>query len=171
MSSAALSDAVLIDAMRRDDSLADMAGALGVTPAELAAARDAMLRRRARIGDQRIAAALRAPVEILRDRGGMPHIYGSTTEDVYFGLGFAMAQDRLWQMDRLRRRALGRQAEILGPAHLASDIAHRTVGIDLIAAREPALLDGRTHATLAAFCAGINRAIATTSSTVKGSGA
>jgi penicillin amidase len=160
MSSAALSDAVLIDAMRRDDSLADMAGALGVTPAELAAARDAMLRRRARIGDQRIAAALRAPVEILRDRGGMPHIYGSTTEDVYFGLGFAMAQDRLWQMDRLRRRALGRQAEILGPAHLASDIAHRTVGIDLIAARAPALLDGRTHATLAAFCAGINRAIA-----------
>jgi penicillin amidase len=160
MSSAPLSDAILIDAMRRDEPLDDVARALGVAPAELVAARDAMLKRRARIGDQRIAAALRAPVEILRDRGGVPHIYGTTTEDVYFGLGFAMAQDRLWQMDRLRRRALGRQAEILGPAHLASDIAHRTVGIDLIAAREPALLDGRTHATLTAFCAGINRAIA-----------
>ena len=63
--------------------------------------------------------AVRGSVEILRDRAGVPHIYGATTTDTYFGLGFAMAQDRLWQMDRLRRRALGRQAEILGPAYVA----------------------------------------------------
>ena len=53
-------------------------------------------------------------VEILRDRAGVPHIFADATGSAYFGLGFAMAEDRLWQMDRLRRRALGRQAEILG---------------------------------------------------------
>ncbi len=49
-------------------------------------------------------------IEVLRDRAGVPHVYADTTADVYFGLGYAMAEDRLWQMDRLRRRALGRQA-------------------------------------------------------------
>jgi acyl-homoserine lactone acylase PvdQ len=45
----------------------------------------------------------RGTVEILRDRAGVPHQYAATTADLYFGLGFAMAQDRLWQMDRLRQ--------------------------------------------------------------------
>ena len=62
-------------------------------------------------------------------------------------------------MDRLRRRALGRQAEILGPAYLASDIAHLTVGIDQIAAREADALDEATHGMIAALVAGINRQI------------
>jgi penicillin amidase len=158
-----IADDTIIAALRADGSLADIARALGADAAELAAARDAVLAERARIPDMRIAAAVRAPVEILRDRSGVPHVWGTTTEDVYFGLGLAMAQDRLWQMDRLRRRALGRQAEILGPAYVASDSAHLTVGIDLIAAREPALIDGRTFETLAAFVAGINRGIETMS--------
>ena len=98
-------------------------------------------------------------VEILRDRSGIPHVYAASTPDLYFGLGVAMAEDRLWQMDRLRRRALGRQAEILGPAYLASDIAHLTVGIDQIAAREADALDEATHGMTAALVAGINRQI------------
>ena len=98
-------------------------------------------------------------VEILRDRSGIPHVYAASTPDLYFGLGMAMAEDRLWQMDRLRRRALGRQAEILGPAYLASDIAHLTVGIDQIAAREADALDEATHGMTAALVAGINRQI------------
>jgi len=155
-----IAETALIEALRRAAPVADIARALGVAPAELAAARDAFLAGRARIGDMRIPGTVSAKVEILRDRSGVPHVHGSTTSDVYFGLGLAMAQDRLWQMDRLRRRALGRQAEILGPSFLQSDIAHLTVGIDLVAAREPALIDGRTHETLAAFVAGINRGIA-----------
>ena len=103
--------------------------------------------------------AVGARVEILRDRAGIPHIYATSTPDLYFGLGMAMAEDRLWQMDRLRRRALGRQAEILGPAHLASDIAHLTVGIDQIAAREAEAMDAATHGICAALVAGINRRI------------
>jgi penicillin amidase len=103
--------------------------------------------------------AVSRQVEILHDRAGIPHIYATSTPDLYFGLGVAMAEDRLWQMDRLRRRALGRQAEILGPAYLASDIAHLTVGIDQIAAREAEAMDEATRSIVAALVAGINRRI------------
>src|SRR6516164_4591435 len=108
---------------------------------------------------QQVTGAVGGRVEILRDRSGIPHIHAAATSDLYFGLGVAMAQDRLWQMDRLRRRALGRQAEILGPDYLASDIAHLTVGLDQIAAREAEALDEATHGVVAALVAGINRQI------------
>src|SRR6516225_693722 len=94
---------------------------------------------------QQVTGATGGRVEILRDHAGVPHVYADGTADLYFGLGVAMAQDRLWQMDRLRRRALGRQAEILGPDYLASDIAHLTVGLDQIAAREAEAMDEATH--------------------------
>src|SRR5713226_2548282 len=94
------------------------------------------LRRQAPPPNARLSAPVGGKVEILRDRAGVPHVYASTTSDVYFGLGFAMAQDRLWQMDRLRRRALGRQAEILGEAYVQSDLMHHAVGIPAIAEHE-----------------------------------
>ena len=59
------------------------------------------------------------PVEILRDRWGIPRVCAGSDETVFFGFGYAMAQDRLWQMDYLRRRAYGRLAEILGPDGLS----------------------------------------------------
>jgi penicillin G amidase len=108
---------------------------------------------------EHVTGAVEARVEILRDHSGIPHIYAANIPDLYFGLGVAMAQDRLWQMDRLRRRALGRQAEIFGPAYLASDIAHLTVGIDQTAAREADAMDQATHRMVAALVAGINRQI------------
>eukprot|EP01037_Dinobryon_pediforme_P002078 gene2078-2115_t len=104
-------------------------------------------------------AAVRGSVEILRDGAGIPHIFASDTGDLYFGLGLAMAEDRLWQMDRLRRRAFGRQAEILGAGYVAADIAHLTVGIDEICDREVPLVDPATRAIVEAFVAGINRGI------------
>ncbi|HEX3348600.1 MAG TPA: penicillin acylase family protein, partial [Acetobacteraceae bacterium] len=112
-------------------------------------------------GDQTIRGAVRGKVEIIRDRAGVPHVFASDSRDLYFGLGVAMAQDRLWQMDRLRRRALGRQAEILGAAYLPSDIAHLTVGIDRIAAREADAIDPQTRPLIEALVAGINRQIET----------
>jgi penicillin G amidase len=98
-------------------------------------------------------------VEIIRDRAGVPHIYARSTADVYFGLGHAMAQDRLWQMDRLRRRALGRQAEILGPEYVSSDLQHRAVGIPAIAEREVDRMDPATRDLVESLVAGINRYI------------
>jgi len=154
-----LDDPTLLAALRGTQPIDEICAAANVTRAAFLAARDAFMRRLATIGDARITGPVGRPVEILRDRAGIPHVFASLTTDLYFGVGFAMAQDRLWQMDRLRRRALGRQAEILGPAYVASDSAHLTVGIDEMAAREPALMDGETHALVAAFVAGINRRI------------
>jgi penicillin amidase len=117
------------------------------------------LRRRLPASNARLSASVGATVEILRDRAGVPHIYAQSTGDLYFGLGVAMAQDRLWQMDRLRRRALGRQAEILGPAYIQSDLQHRAVGIPQIADREVQHIDAPTRGILERFVAGINRCI------------
>jgi len=100
-------------------------------------------------------------VEIVRDTAGIPHIYAASSTDLYFGLGYAMAEDRLWQMDRLRRRALGRQAEVMGPAYLSYDIHHRTIGLPAVVAREAGLVDPTTAALVDAMVAGINHGIAT----------
>ncbi|HEX6156710.1 MAG TPA: penicillin acylase family protein, partial [Burkholderiales bacterium] len=72
-------------------------------------------------------AGLRANVEVLRDRHGIPHIYASSLEDAHFALGFVHAQDRLWQMEINRRIGSGRLAEILGPAALDADRLMRTL--------------------------------------------
>src|SRR5688572_10351534 len=107
-----------------------------------------------------VTGPVRGPVEILRDRAGVPHVFASSTADLYFGLGFAVAQDRQWQMDRLRRRALGRQAEILGADHVKSDLTHLTVGIDFLAEADAARLTGPTREIAESYVAGVNNYIA-----------
>ena len=97
-----------------------------------------------------------AAVEIIRDKRGVPHVFASSDEDLFFGYGYAMAQDRLWQLDYLRRRALGRLAEILGPDSLDSDVLVRTVGINRIARRKVEALSKRTLGWLEAFSSGVN---------------
>src|SRR5580658_532391 len=154
-----LDDRGLLAALRDTRTLAEISRDAGVPAAELEAARDAWLRRHATLTDQRVTAAVGGTTEIKRDRAGVPHVFAGSTPDLFFGLGFAMAQDRLWQMDRLRRRALGRQAEILGAAYVASDVAHLTVGIDQIAEREATAMDAATRALIERFVAGINRQI------------
>ncbi|MEX2663651.1 MAG: penicillin acylase family protein [Vicinamibacterales bacterium] len=68
-----------------------------------------------------VAPGLKAPVTVIRDRWGVPHISAQSTEDLYFAQGFVMAQDRLWQMEMWRRGAEGRLAEVLGPEAVARD--------------------------------------------------
>lgn len=70
------------------------------------------------------APGLREPVEIVRDRWGVPHIYARNTDDLFFAQGYVMAQDRLWQMEMWRRQREGRLSEILGPETVDRD--HRT---------------------------------------------
>lgn len=72
---------------------------------------------------------LTAPVEILIDTRGIPHVYGATDNDVAFASGYQMASDRLFQMDIMRRRALGRQAEVLGEGLVDQDIVSRTFNL------------------------------------------
>ena len=64
---------------------------------------------------------LDAPVEIIRDEWGVPHIYAENDHDLFFAQGYVMAQDRLWQMEMWRRWHEGRLAEIFGPAALPYD--------------------------------------------------
>jgi len=76
--------------------------------------------------DGRIAVAgLTGPVEVIRDRWGVPHIYASNVDDLFMAQGFVMAQDRLWQMEMWRRQKEGLLAEILGPQAVARDRAAR----------------------------------------------
>jgi penicillin amidase len=105
------------------------------------------------------SAPVRGDVEIVRDEWGIPHIFASNDDDLFFGFGWAMAQDRLWQLDYLRRKALGRLAEILGVEAVEQDTLVRTVGIPQIAEREVARLPTATLHLLDAFAAGINAAI------------
>lgn len=57
---------------------------------------------------------IEGPVRIVRDTANIPHVFGETDTDSFFGLGFAHAQDRLWQMTMLRRTAQGRLSELFG---------------------------------------------------------
>src|SRR3990172_7131731 len=71
---------------------------------------------------------LQSPVEIIRDRWGVPHIYASNLRDTFFGVGYAQAQDRLWQMELNRRLASGTLSEVLGEPVLEVDRLTRRIG-------------------------------------------
>src|ERR1039458_1445315 len=75
-------------------------------------------------GDLHLA-GLSAPVMVRRDAHGVPHIYASTQDDLFFAQGYVTAQDRLWQMDVLRRSANGDLAEVLGNSLVRHDLAQR----------------------------------------------
>ncbi|HEX7926440.1 MAG TPA: penicillin acylase family protein, partial [bacterium] len=69
------------------------------------------------------------PVEILRDQWGTPHIFAASLEDAAFAEGWAVAQDRLFQLELLRRLTQGRLAEIFGPVALDADKLNRTIDL------------------------------------------
>lgn len=104
---------------------------------------------------------LSAPAEIQRDRYGIPHIRAQTLADAAFALGFAHAQDRLWQMEMNRRIAAGRLAEILGPGALETDRFLRTLGVRRIAEANLRQIDAETRRLLDAYAAGVNAFLAT----------
>ena len=103
---------------------------------------------------------LGAAVEVLRDRYGIPHIFAGSPEDASFALGFAHAQDRLWQMEMSRRIAAGRLAEIVGPGALEADRFLRTLGVRRAAEANLRGLDAETRRLLDAYAAGVNAFIA-----------
>jgi penicillin amidase len=75
----------------------------------------------AKIDGQLTVPSLQKPVEVIRDKWGIPHIYAQTVDDLFLAQGYVMAQDRLWQMEWWRRQREGRLAEILGPAAVERD--------------------------------------------------
>jgi len=99
---------------------------------------------------------LQAPVEILRDKYGVPHIYGQHSEDLFFAQGYVHAQDRFYQMEFQRRVGSGRLAELFGEKVLETDIFLRALGFDKVAEQEYKLLDEEARRYLDAYVAGVN---------------
>lgn len=95
-------------------------------------------------------------VEIVRDNANVPHIFAQTDPDVFHGLGFAHAQDRLWQMMMLRRTAQGRLSELFGTATVDVDSFVRRLDIYHLAVQSVDDQDSTTRAALEAYSAGVN---------------
>jgi penicillin amidase len=101
-------------------------------------------------------AGLRAPVRIARDERGIPHIEAANDEDLYFAQGYAAAQDRLWQMDLLRRTMRGELSEIFGQAALDQDKLHRTYGFARLSEQLAEKSSPRSRAALDSYARGVN---------------
>ncbi|MGE5463504.1 MAG: penicillin acylase family protein [Syntrophothermus sp.] len=102
---------------------------------------------------------LSAPVEVLRDKWGVPHIYAGSTPDLLFAQGYIHAQERLWQMDFNRRLVAGRLSEILGSATVSLDRWMRTLTMRRVAESEVSLLDEQSRQLVDSYVAGINACI------------
>ena len=116
-------------------------------------------------GTVRIAGP-QAPIEIIRDRNAIPHIFAGSLEDAVFALGYVHAQDRLWQMETMRRAAAGRLSEIIppaiaGPGVVDIDRTMRALGVYRRAQDSLGALSPRTRKLLEAYAAGVNAHIST----------
>ena len=109
----------------------------------------------------RMGLTLDAPVTIARDARGVPHIRAATDHDLFFAEGYAMASDRLFQMDLTRRYTLGRLAEMLGAPLLGVDRRMRSYDIAHLAERAYAGAPATQRVALQAFADGINAAATT----------
>jgi len=99
---------------------------------------------------------LHAPVRIVRDRVGVPHIFATSEDDLFFAQGFVQAQDRLFQIDLWRRSSQGRLSEILGPNFIDRDAMTRRIQYHGDRAAEWASYGPAADAIAGAFVRGIN---------------
>ncbi len=104
--------------------------------------------------------SLDGAVDIYRDSYGIPHIYATTTHDLFFANGYVHAQDRFWQMDFWRHISAGRLSEMFGESQLETDQFLRTLGWARIAEQEFAAMDAAEQAVLQAYADGINAYLA-----------
>ncbi len=99
---------------------------------------------------------LSAPVTVIRDAQGVPHITAANLDDLFFAQGYVTAQDRLWQMDILRRYAAGDLAEVLGPSVLRHDREQRILGLRVAAERAARESSDRDRSYAEAYARGVN---------------
>ncbi|MGK2739573.1 penicillin acylase family protein [Tepidicaulis sp. LMO-SS28] len=107
-------------------------------------------------GEMTAGQSLTAPLSIIRDKNAVPHIEAQSEADAAFGLGFSHAQDRLWQMELLRRVGSGRLAEMFGPPALSFDRFFRTLGFAHLADETYTRLPEDMRGILDAYTAGVN---------------
>ena len=122
-------------------------------------------------GESLSVSGISGEVEIVRDNAIVPHIFGPTDNDVYFGLGLAHAQDRLWQMMMLRRTAQGRLSELFGTRTVKIDELLRRFDFYALSVRSVAAQDDYTKAALEAYADGVNAWLAKVNEGARGRGA
>jgi len=110
-------------------------------------------------------------VEIARNTFAVPHIFAETDVDVYYGLGFAHAQDRLWQMMLMRRTAQGRLSEVFGERTLRTDELMRRLDLYGLSQRSVAAQDNDALTALDAYARGVNAWITLVNERAMGRGA
>jgi penicillin amidase len=103
-----------------------------------------------------ISAPVGAPASIRRDARGVPHIEAGSWQDAFFLQGYVTAQDRLWQMDSLRRFGAGELAEVFGPGALAADERSRRMRMRAIAEVNVSRLTPEDRAVLVEYARGVN---------------
>jgi penicillin amidase len=148
--------ATLLALLRGEITVAAAAAATGLSRRDLVGWRREHLRSKLPPRDGDLRAPTRRPVTVRWDTWGVPHIRAEQTRDLWVGLGFCMAQERLWQLDYMRRFARGELAAVLGAAALPNDRMLRT--LDLVRAAEaslPVLTEEETEA-LDGIAAGVN---------------
>lgn len=118
-----------------------------------------------------VVSGLGQPVEIVRSTENIPHIFASNDRDAFLALGYAHAQDRLFQMTVLRRAAQGRLAEIYGPRMVPADDLARRLRLAENARKSLDALDEETRSLLASYSDGINRWIEVINRDARGRGA
>jgi penicillin amidase len=99
---------------------------------------------------------LTAPVEVVRDRNGVPHLFGAGVQDLARAMGYTHAQDRFFQMEISRRLASGRLAEIFGAGALPSDREMRRMGLASAARMELERMSPEAREVLEAYASGVN---------------
>ena len=105
---------------------------------------------------------LGAAVDVVRDSLGIPHLRASSRHDAFLAQGFVHAQDRLWQMEFDRRRAMGRWSECVGPAAVEWDTLARRLRLAATSQTDYAAFDDATRGIFDAYAAGVNAFMATT---------
>lgn len=100
--------------------------------------------------------AAQESVEILRDRWGIPHVYGESEFAGFYGVGYAAAEDRILQMELFRRRARGRLAEVFGPRWVDSDRRFRIAGMGRYCDEAAAALPPELREYFTGYAAGVN---------------
>jgi len=103
---------------------------------------------------------LRDEATVIRDQLGVPAIYASSLEDLFFTQGYVHAQDRFWEMDVRRHITAGRLSEMFGASQVTTDSFLRTLGWRRIAEQEVELLSDRSRRILDAYAAGVNAYLA-----------
>ena len=103
-----------------------------------------------------VVAGLHSTVTVDRDKWGVPHIRAASVEDLAEAQGYVMAQDRLWQMDLLRRAARGQLSEVLGPATLKIDKDFRLLNFSRAADRDMGMMQPDVRKVLEAYARGVN---------------